>query len=339
MSTQPPTGIPKPTETPQAINQNTTSSDNDSRTDMLPEELVSDVINLPEGKALNDIAALELAKSRPIQWIVLAGPTDSGKTTVLTSLFELFQWNKVKGYRFAGSETLPAFEERCYLSRRDSGNEVAHTRRTHYEWNDPEYLHLRIRSTTGLRPFTDFLFADVSGEMFEHARDSVPQCKELLFLKRAHHFLLFLDSARAVQQNNRWAVAEDGKALLQSCIDSEMVWENCVVNVVWSRFDYFKAKEAEHHHQVFRKEVEEEFRKTFSQFGSRLKFSETAARPLEAPDLHTGHGVQALLDQWATAPLEMKASELFPTSFAGTRESELFATRHFSTTANDESKK
>ena len=131
-------------------------------------------------------------------------------------------------------------------------------------------------------------------------------------------------------------MADDCKALLRSCMDSEMIWEDCIVNVVWSRFDYFMAKEAEDGHKLFRNEVEKEFRKTFARLGPRLKFSQIAARPLEKPDLHMGYGVQALLDQWAATPLEMKARDLFPTSFSGLRESELFAARHFSsTTANE----
>jgi len=291
---------------------------------------------LPEGKKLNESAALDLAKSRPVQWIVLAGPSDAGKTTLLTSLYELLQWREVEGYAFAGSMTLPAFEESCYLSRRVSGNSKAHTPRTRYEGPNPLYLHLRIRSTKGLRPFRDILCTDVSGEMFEHARDSVAECKELIFLKRANHFLLFLDSAKGVQQE-KWAMVEDGRALLRSCVDSGMIGANCVVNIVWSRFDYFVAQEAEKGHRPFRDEAEKQLRETFSSAIPSLMFSEVAARPLESPALGIGHGVPAILKQWAETPLEMKALDLFPKSYSGTRESELFADRHFaSTTANEE---
>ena len=67
-------------------------------------------------------------------------------------------------------------------------------------------------------------------------------------------------------------------------------------------------------------------------------FSEIAARPLETTALHFGHGAPALLKQWAATSLEMKAPDLFPSSYLGARESELFAVRHFSsTTANEES--
>lgn len=328
MSTQPPTEVPKPPQPAQPANSTSVSSD--SQSGLPTEKLAPDFIDLPQGKELNDDGALALAKSRPVEWIVLAGPTDSGKTTLLTSLYELFQWKKVKGFAFAGSATLPGFEERCYLSRRDSGNPVPHTGRTPYEGPDPKYLHLRIRSHGQLRKFADFLFTDVSGEMFDHARDSVPECKEMHFLKRAHHLLLFLDSAKAVQTAKRWRIVEACKGLLRSCIDSDMIWEKCTVRVVWSRFDYFMAKDSEPDHKKFRSDAEEEFRNTFSKLGSRLKFSTVAARPLELPELHIGHGVQALLEEWAATPLEMKANDLFPTSFSGSRESELFGGRHFS---------
>lgn len=254
MSTPPsqPPQAPKPPESQETDAQTTTPGITDFPADLLPVEKTPEYIDLPQGKELNDLAALNLAKSTPLQWIVLAGPIDSGKTTLLTSLYELFQWREVEGYAFAGSNTLPAFEERCYLSRRDSGNVLPHTQRTPYNGPDPKYLHLRIRFTEGLRAFRDFLFTDVSGEMFEHARDSTIECKEMTFLKRANHFLLFLDSAKGVQLDKRWAMFEDGRALLRSCVDSGMIGANCLVNIVWSRFDYFIAKQSEDRHRLFR---------------------------------------------------------------------------------------
>ena len=295
-------------------------------------------IGMPKGQELNEMEAIDLARSRPVQWVVLAGPTDAGKTTLLTSLYELFQWREVQEYAFAGSMTLPGLEERCYLSRIESGNRLPKTQRTPYVRPDPLYLHLRIRSTKGLRPFRDILCTDVSGEMFEHARDSTDECKKMTFLKRAHHFLLFLDSAKAVQPDKRWAMIEEGRALLRSCVDSEMIGASCVVNFVWSRFDYFAAAEAETGHRVFRTEAEKQLRKSFHGALPTLMFSEVAARPLKFPQLQMGHGVPALFQQWAETPLKMQALGLFPRSFSGARESELFAARHFaSTTANEDS--
>lgn len=339
MSTPPPPvwpPVPKAPKAAQPGEQTGTPGIEEPPADLSRVEETPEFVALPKGKQLNEGAALDFAKTRPVQWIVLAGPADSGKTTLLTSLYELFQWGQIEGFAFAGSNTLPAFEERCYLSRRDSGSPVPHTQRTLYKGPNPEYLHLRIRSIGQLRQFRDFLFTDVSGEMFEHARDSTAECKEMIFLKRAHHFLLFLDSARGVQRDKRWAMAEDGKALLQSCVDSEMIGPNCSVSVIWSRFDYFVAKNTEDHHHDFRVDVERELREAFAQRIPKLLFREVAARPLEAPDLPIGYGVPDLLKQWAATPLEMKALNLFPSSYSGTRESEMFATRHFSSARIDE---
>ena len=108
---------PQPPQTPRPADQAATPATGASPVDLAPEK-APEFIDLPQGRELNDAAALDLAKSRPVQWIVLAGPIDSGKTTLLTSLYELFQWREVEGYAFAGSSTLPAFEELCYLSNR-----------------------------------------------------------------------------------------------------------------------------------------------------------------------------------------------------------------------------
>ena len=92
-------------------------------------EPVSDLIDLPSGKELNEVAANTIAASRSVRVVVLAGPVDSGKTTLLTSLYELFQWGTVADQLFAGSTTLPAFEQRCHLARTVSGGEIADTGR------------------------------------------------------------------------------------------------------------------------------------------------------------------------------------------------------------------
>ena len=71
-------------------------------------ENVDDLIHLPRGRELTEVAAAALAVSRPVRLIVFTGPVDTGKTTLLTSLYEMFQWGHVSGYRFAGSATLRA---------------------------------------------------------------------------------------------------------------------------------------------------------------------------------------------------------------------------------------
>ena len=294
--------------------------------------VVSEIIDLPSGKELSEFEAVSLANARPIRWVVVAGPVSCGKTTLLISLYELFQWEPVAGHLFAGSNTLPALEQRCFLSRTASENNVPDTQRTFYnDGDEPTYLHLRVCAEASRNKPIDFLFTDVSGEMYEHARDSTERCKELTCLHRASNFLLLLDCEKGVSIDKRWAMAEDGKTLLQSCLDSEMLSNDCVVNVIWSKFDYFVAAKNKVQHQAFRKGVQKGFMERFGQRVAHLKFGEIAARPTKAPRLGFGYGVADLLNGWMTNYPKMRDMVLLQQSTAGTRESELFAIRRYST--------
>jgi hypothetical protein len=302
-----------------------------------PSETVSapsvlDLIDLPNGKEFNEVIAARLAASRPVRLVVFAGEVDCGKTTLLTSLYELFQWNRVPEYCFAGSNTLPAFEQRCYLGRMDSENTTPDTQRTPYNGPDPHYLHMRIVSVSSPRNSSDFLFTDVSGEMFEHARNSTDECKQLIFLQRASDFLLLLDGEKCVRADERHSVVQKSKTLIQSCLDCKMLSNYCVVNVVWTKFDYFDADANKEANTEFRTEVVRDFRTTFEHRLACLKFSEVAARPTKAPHLGFGNGVAALLNGWMTTRPQFAKLDVLPNAPVGTRESELFGLRHFADT-------
>jgi energy-coupling factor transporter ATP-binding protein EcfA2 len=287
----------------------------------------ADLLDLPSGKQLSERDAASLSAARPTRLVVVAGPVGCGKTTLLTSLYELFQWRSILSYRFAGCNSLPAFEELCHLARASSNNPVADTKRTPYK--EPEYLHLRIcPATSPVRP-VDFLFTDVSGEMFEHARDSTAECQALSFLRRADHFVLLLDSDKGVRPEKRWGMAQNAIALLRSCVDSQMLQSYCVVKVVWAKFDYFEAATDKDKHVKFRADVESEFKSLFASGLTHLRFGEIATRPTQAPQLGFGHGVTELLEEWATLCPRQRPMELLPDGSSGTRESECFATRHF----------
>jgi energy-coupling factor transporter ATP-binding protein EcfA2 len=287
---------------------------------------VPDLINLPTGKELDELGAQKLEVARPVRLVVVAGPVGCGKTTLLTSLYELFQWGPVSGYTFAGSSTLPAFERRCYFSRTASERSEPDTERTPF--GEVRYLHLRVCPEDFSREI-EFLFTDVSGESFERARDSTLECQQLTFLRQADHFLLLLDSGKLIVKERRWEVAHDSMTLLRSCLDSGMLAANCLVNVLWTKFDYFEAA-LDTEHMRFLAQLEGEVK---AEFGSRidhLSFSKIAARPTQVDSLKFGHGLPELLNYWASASPRERSMNLRPTLELGCRESELYASRHFS---------
>lgn len=287
---------------------------------------VPDLIDLPTGKELDETGAQKLEVGRPVRLVVVAGPVGCGKTTLLTSLYELFQWGPVSGYSFAGSNTLPAFERRCYLSRTASERLEPDTERTPF--GEVRYLHLRVCPEDFSREI-DFLFTDVSGETFERARDSTAECQQLTFLRQADHFLLLLDSEKLIVKERRWEVAHDSMTLLRSCLDSGMLAANCLVNVLWTKFDYFEAASGAEHAR-FLAQLEGEVK---TEFGSRighLSFSRIAARPTQVDGLKFGHGLPELLNYWASASSRERFMNLRPAIAIGSRECELYASRYFS---------
>jgi energy-coupling factor transporter ATP-binding protein EcfA2 len=291
-----------------------------------PETPVPDLIDLPTGKELDEIGARKLEIARPVRLVVVAGPVGCGKTTLLTSLYELFQWSSVSGYSFAGSSTLPAFERRCYFSRTASERSEPDTERTPF--GEVRYLHLRV-CPEDLSREIDFLFTDVSGETFERARDSTLECQRLTFLRQADHFLLLLDSEKLIAKERRWEVAHDSMTLLRSCLDSGMLANNCLLNILWTKFDYFEAA-ADAEHSRFLTQLEGDFKTEFAPRIGHLRFSRIAARPTQIDSLKFGHGLPELLSYWASASPRERLMNLLPPKVAGIRESELYSSRHFS---------
>jgi hypothetical protein len=285
-----------------------------------------DVIDLPSGKELNESSAVALARSTPVRWVVIAGQVSSGKTTLLTSLYELFQWGKIDGYSFAGSRTLATFEERCHYSRLASDRSSPDTPRTPYS-PIANFLHLRVLPPGEVPAPIDFLFTDVSGEMFEHARNSTDECKELVFLMRAATFILVLDGEKAVRLDRRWGMVEEAKSLLQSCLYSSMLSKDCRVTVVWSKIDYFGDAGGDETLAEFRADAESVFQRSFGHRLAHLAFAQISARPTKAPQIGFGKGLSELLRGLVNNYSQNEPLQLSPEPPDGERESELFAGR------------
>lgn len=267
------------------------------------------LIRLAGGTELGESDARQMAAQKPVRLIVLAGAVDCGKTTLLTCLYEMFQEGPVEKKQFAGCETLPAFEKKCHYGRSDSGNESEDTVRNTYEGPHAKYVHLKLQNGAKALGHIDFLFTDVSGEMFEHARNSTEECKKLTFLRQACHILVFLDCEKIFDPKKRWGMVKDAKSLIQSCLDSDVFESDCYVTVVWSKYDFLAAAKGKEKTTAkeFIKQVEQDFQTRFGTRIKNFKFHQTAARPNQFPEWKFGYGVAELLEEWISkVPLSRK---------------------------------
>ncbi len=214
----------------------------------------------------------------------------------------MFQAGPIEKKQFAGCNTFPAFEKKCHLGRTDSGNKDEDTGRNPYLGPIPEYLHITLQNGPKALGHIDFLFTDVSGEMFEHARNSIEECKKLTFLRRANHILIFLDCEKVFQPAKCWGMVKDAATLIRSCLDSGMFDPECFVTVVWSKYDFVEAAKGKEKTEAkeFMRRRESEFAATFAHRIKNFKFHKTAARPTRYPSLKFGYGVGELLEDWIT---------------------------------------
>jgi energy-coupling factor transporter ATP-binding protein EcfA2 len=228
--------------------------------------------------------------------VILAGNAKSGKTTLLASLFQIFQEkSSFAGYKFAGSTTLIGLEKRCYKSRIASQRDTPDTDRTVYVEHD-EFIHLKVRKAQENK--VDILFTDISGERFKSLSDSQDECKKFGLAKRADHFVLFIDAFLLSEPSAKHSTKTNCMNILRGLIESEMLEKNTYIEIVFSRWDLLLKRDNQDQHMAFVKGLKEEIQKKFSTSHAGISFHEVASRPDTELGLEFGHGIDSLLPIW-----------------------------------------
>jgi hypothetical protein len=232
--------------------------------------------------------------------ILLAGAADSGKTTLLVSLYESLQRGPFAGHAFAGCETLLGFERRAYLGRIECGRATPDTARTSVAAG-PRWLHLRVRTPDAFAPPRNLLFSEIGGDFVRLAKDSTDECRRLTLARRADHFVILVDGAKLVQRHHRLTAANDAALLLRSCLDAHMLGQSSFVDMVFTKWD-----------DVLRSAELGEIEKSLDAFVwrtrqhceprlARLRFARVAARPAPGSPLPFAHGMTELFAAWVEA--------------------------------------
>ncbi len=249
---------------------------------------------LSSGRALKIPEANALAASQLTTVVLLAGPHESGKTTLLASLFEKFRSGPFAGHVFAGSETLVAFETICHFSRAASELDEPDTERT--KVREGELVHLALESEAGSSSTKNLLLSDISGEIFERANFTNENLRRIPFLERADHLSLFFDGGRLSDSSSRHACKQQGLTLLRACCEEEVLQKTCSLSVVFSRQDLVEADRE--NTESFQRLIEEEVARRYAGFfDTAVRCVRLAARPKEVkfgPPI----GVGELLNVW-----------------------------------------
>lgn len=154
-------------------------------------------VQLPGGRNLDLADSDALLRHRGGEVVALVAGPDVGKTTLIATMYELLHRRRMTAFRFAGSETLRSYEERCHLARMASNASKPNTNRTPISAK-ANFTHLRVGSADRIR---DVLFCDRSGEHFENALSRPAEFANFEELHRANTVVLLIDLVRLVSEN------------------------------------------------------------------------------------------------------------------------------------------
>ncbi len=240
--------------------------------------------------ALDTAQANRLAARRRPTVLVLAGRVGCGKTSVYAAIYERLGRGPFGGWMFAGSQTIPGFEQRCHWWRTTSGGTelyMEHTRADDLPW-----LHLRLRDAEQRHAPCDLLFGDFDGELFDQLADGRVKASQLPFLRRADHVGLVIDGAHIADVTLRTAECQSIEYLLNSLLSPGGLAGPETLSLILTKTDCLEQSEDLPQAEEALLELN---RNADTQAGRRVPLLRLAVHAAD-PKFPLGHGLETLLE-------------------------------------------
>ncbi len=256
------------------------------------------------GEGLSESEAEALCAEERCTVVVLAGGVRSGKTTLLTSIYEQLNQQPFGPDFFAGSGTLFGFENRVHGWREYSGESTPMTERTGL--TQPPWLHLRLRDPASGYSHR-LLMADLSGEHFERLVVGERGPESLPMLSRADHLALVLNGRKLADARERLIERSRAEQLLRILSAPGVLASVGALTIVVAKLDEYLADGRADDLEEFALRLQQNAGVT-----GGLPLFRTAAQP-HSSKYPLGHGVDALLGYWLldderTEPAELASS-------------------------------
>lgn len=253
---------------------------------------LQDKYQINSGEALNSSDIYRIAAKESTRMIVLVGPVASGKTTMETSLYQLFQNSPVNDFCFAGSYSLQGFEQRAFYTRiKSKGNEPT-TQRTSLEDNQA-FLHIRLWNRNN-NVISNLILADISGEAFTNHIGQVDEAKiSFPFIERADYVVGIIDGEKLCNKKTRNSIVSEMIEMIRTFWDAELITDGCVLQIVFSKFDIFSKVE---NHNLILEKIKQQIVARLSELFMDIEYYNVAAMPSTIDEFSVGYGFHLLND-------------------------------------------
>jgi len=257
-----------------------------------------DFIDLPSGETLDMAKVDEFLRWRPIRLITIVGERDSGKTTLICSIYDQFLRGPFASYRFAGSRTLIGLDRRHYYSRADSGLSSPDTPRTSLA-DGIRFFHFAVIREDEQNARTDLMLSDRAGEKYRQSRNKTDVVSELVEVSKADKLVLLLDGARLANPAERANAFNSVRQTLRAFLDGGALARDTHVQVVTTKIDRIEIQPESEKEEIYRflGDFKERLFENFKDRVTKLSFFEFAARD---PDrkLPLAFGLDQLFTSW-----------------------------------------
>ncbi|MFK0278376.1 hypothetical protein ACIQUG_32210 [Ensifer sp. NPDC090286] len=228
--------------------------------------------------------------------VAIIGPSDTGKTSLIAGLYDLFQLAPVKTVNFAGSETLHAFEQACHDARAASRRNTPHMQRT--PRGDVRFYHLDL-------VFADrrlsLLLGDRAGEEYREAADDVSVAEGFPEIRRADCLTVLVDGERLLDNGGRHNLKSDIAMMLLAMRDAEVFPKGSNLAVVLTKFDLIAASDKRVRVEKDFQSIVSDIRAAFDELAGQTADFLVAAAPKDG-SIQRGDGIDDLLMFWLEPP-------------------------------------
>jgi hypothetical protein len=257
------------------------------------------MIKLHQGAALKPDEVYQICRGGNTRIVALMGSIGCGKTTLIAGIFQAFLEGSVAGYSFRRSDSLVAFEEKCFNSRTSSEASVASMPRTSGQVG-AEFYHLEVMKDAN-RSIHRLLLLDLSGEVYEGAMHLKEDAMKLVLLREVDLLVQLIDGKRLSSGATREKVYSDAKGLLRSLTEAQSITEQTPLQVVVSKVDQLVENNVSPEAlEGVRSTVAARFTKESQREGFEIR--EIAASPAQDTTVAIRFGVPDLFESWLNEP-------------------------------------
>lgn len=186
--------------------------------------------------------AQAMLKDRLGKVISFVGPVGVGKTTLISSLYDVFSKQSEVPVVFGGSDTLYAFENLCHHARVTSRSSSVSTPRTS-STEGVGFYHLSVQDSQQKRQ--EFFLADRSGESYSEMINNISLGNNFKELLRSDLLLFMVDSSDLGDKGKRHKTRRTTQKLIQSLFESNVLPANTNCTLVLTKFDLVSGTEGE----------------------------------------------------------------------------------------------